>query len=80
MSIVHAPSLALPSRTIERGEEVRIRGERGVRFRFAGVSTNTETGATWIDCYEVFRGVGGVMRAFRLERLVPLPRRRMARR
>lgn len=80
MTIVHTPTLSLGTRVLERGEEVRIRGERGVRFRFVSLTTNAETGVTWVDVVEVFRGVGGVMRAFRLDRVIPLPRKRKARR
>jgi hypothetical protein len=62
--------------TISKGDLIKIRGEYGVRFRFDSVVTNLESGAEWIDCYEMFRGNAGALRSFRSERIKRIPKKR----
>lgn len=63
-------------RTIERGEIIKIAGEHGVRFRFLEHVINLENGAEWIDCFELRQGVASGWRAFRPDRIKPLPKTR----
>lgn len=62
--------------TIERGELIKVSGEYGVKFKFDSFVTNKLTGAQWVDCFEMFRGQVGVARAFRLDRIKRIPRKR----
>jgi hypothetical protein len=62
--------------TIEKGDLIKIVGEYGMRFKFVSVTTNTKTGATWVDCHEVHRGQTGAFRSFTLDRVKRIPKRR----
>lgn len=58
---------------VVRGEIFRVRKEHGTRFKFHSLVTNTETGSQWVDCFEMFRGATGSMRAFRIEEIKRIP-------
>lgn len=62
--------------TIERGDLIRIKDEWGMKFKFESITTNTETGAEWVDCFEVHKGQAGCFRAFSLDRVKRIPKRR----
>lgn len=66
--------------TLLPGDLFKVRGEYGTKFKFHSVVTNTETGAQWIDCFEVHRGKGGlqsgVQRSFKFDRIKRIPRKR----
>jgi len=63
-------------RTIERGEIIKIHGVWGSKFMFHDHVVRTDSGAEWIDCFELSGGQIGVWRSFRSERIKPMPRKR----
>jgi hypothetical protein len=70
------PELTIDNFTIERGELIKIKDEWGMRFKFDSLVTNTETGSQWVDCFEVHRGRTGCLRAFKIDRVKRIPKRR----
>lgn len=66
--------------TLKPGDLFKVKGEYGIKFKFHSVVTNKETGAQWIDCFEVHRGKGGlqsgVQRSFKFDRIKRIPRKR----
>lgn len=60
---------------ISKGDIIKIAGEYGTKFKFDSFVTNLETGATWIDCFEVFRSSASAWRSFRPERIKRIPQR-----
>jgi hypothetical protein len=74
------PEITVDNFVIEKGELIKIKDEWGMRFKFDSLVTNTETGAQWVDCYEVYRARTGCLRSFRLERVKRIPKRRGKRR
>jgi hypothetical protein len=74
------PEIEVDGFVIEKGELIKIKDEWGMRFKFDGLVTNTETGAQWVDCFEMYRGRPGVLRAFRLDRVKRIPKKRGKRR
>jgi hypothetical protein len=62
---------------IQNGDLIKIRGEYGLSFKFQNLTTNPNTGAQWIDCFEMFRGHAGVLRSFRSDRIKRIPKRRV---
>lgn len=73
------PEITVGNFVIEKGEIIKIQGEHGVRFKFDCLVTNKETGAQWIDCYEVHKMRTGVLRSFTADRVVRIPKRRKRR-
>ena len=69
------PEITVDGFVIEHGETIKIKDEWGMKFKFDCLVTNQETGAQWIDCYELYRGRTGCLRAFRLERVKRIPKR-----
>lgn len=62
--------------TIVKGEIIKIQGEYGGRFKFMALVTNTETGATWIDCLQMERGQFAGWRSFYVDRIKRIPKKR----
>jgi hypothetical protein len=72
---VRESSLLLDGFQINHGETIKIRGEFGAKFKFQYLVTNTDTGAQWIDCFEIIGGVASVFRSFKLDRIKRVPKR-----
>ena len=60
---------------IVRGDIIKIVGQYGLKFKFDSFVTNTDTGATWIDCFEVFRASSSAYRSFKPELVKRIPQR-----
>lgn len=69
------PEITIDGFVVERGEVIKIQDEWGMKFKFDSLVTNQETGAQWIDCFELWRGRTGCLRSFRLERVKRVPKR-----
>jgi len=74
------PEIEVDGFIIEKGEIIKVKDEWGMRFKFDSFVTNTETGAQWVDCYEVYKSRTGVLRSFKLDRIKRIPKRRGRRR
>lgn len=74
------PEITVDNFVIEKGELIKIKDEWGMRFKFDSLVTNTETGAQWVDCYEVHKMRTGCLRSFDLDRVKRIPKRRGKRR
>jgi hypothetical protein len=70
------PELTIDTFTIEKGEIIKVQDEWGMRFKFDSLVTNTETGAQWVDCFEVYKARTGVLRSFKIDRIKRIPKRR----
>lgn len=73
--LVTEPYMEVDGFPINEGDTIKVRGEYGVKFKFVGVTTNTRTGATWVDCFEIFRGKAQQFRAFKEDRIKRIPQR-----
>lgn len=62
--------------TISNGDLIKITGEHGMRFKFHSLTTNTDTGVTWVDCFEVHKRAAGCFRSFRVDRVKRIPTKR----
>jgi hypothetical protein len=60
---------------VNAGETIKIKGEYGSKFKVRGLTTNNETGASWVDCFEVIRGVPSAFRAFKIEKIKRVPQK-----
>lgn len=61
---------------IERGDVIKVKGQYGVKFKFDYFTTNSETGSQWVDCFELQRGQTAAFRAFKLEDVKRVPKKR----
>lgn len=61
---------------IVRGETIKVSGQYGLKFKFDYLTTNPDTGATWVDCFELQRGQTGCFRAFKIEDVRRIPKKR----
>jgi hypothetical protein len=59
-----------------RGDVIKIQGEWGSKFKFDSFVTNKISGAEWVDCFELIKGVPSVFRSFRIERVKRIPKKR----
>jgi uncharacterized protein YqgV (UPF0045/DUF77 family) len=60
---------------VVRGDTIKIVGQYGLKFRFDSLTTNIETGAVWVDCFELFRNSTSQFRAFKPELVKRIPQR-----
>ena len=72
--------------TLERGDMFKIRGknsfgvgEWGLMFKFNYLVTDTKSGNIYVECFEMYRGKAGVMRAFPVDRIKRIPKKRSKR-
>ena len=72
---VTEPYMEVGGFPIHAGEIIKVNGEWGSKFKFVGVTTNTLTGATWVDCFEIIGTVPSVFRSFKLDRVRRIPKR-----
>jgi hypothetical protein len=68
--------LQVGNRTILSGEVIKINGEHGAKFKFISLVTNKETGATWIDCFELDKNIVSAWRSFKTDRIKLMPIKR----
>ena len=64
------------TRTVLSGEVIKINGEHGAKFKFISLVTNKETGATWIDCFEMDKTLASAWRSFKPDRIKLIPIKR----
>lgn len=69
------PYMEVDGFAVNAGDIIKVKGEYGVKFKFVGITTNTKTGATWVDCFEIFRGRAQQFRAFKEDRIKRVPQR-----
>jgi hypothetical protein len=69
------PEFDLNGFLIKAGDLVKVSGEYGSKFKVRGLTTNTVTGAQWVDVFELFRGSPQQFRAFKLDRIKRIPQR-----
>lgn len=70
------PEITVGNFVIKKGDMIKIQDEWGMRFKFDSLVTNKETGAQWIDCFEVHKMRTGCLRSFKLDRVKRIPKRR----
>lgn len=68
-------SVVLGGFQINHGDFFKVRGEHGAKFKFTYFVTNVDTGAQWVDCFEVINGVASTYRSFKPERIKRIPNR-----
>jgi hypothetical protein len=78
---VTEPSMELNGFTINHGDTIKVHGQWGSKFKFIGVTTNTLTGSTWVDCFEIIGNVPSVFRSFKQDKIkrIPVKRKRAKR-
>ena len=74
-NFVTEPYMEVDGFPVNAGDTIKIKEEWGTRFKFVGVTTNTLTGASWVDCFELNRNIAGVFRSFSKERVKRVPKR-----
>jgi hypothetical protein len=68
--------LVLDGFEIRSGDLFKVRGEYGARFKFQFLVTNIETGAQWVDCFEVISGTPSIYRSFKTDKIKRIPIRK----
>jgi hypothetical protein len=68
-------SFVLNDFEINRGDIIKVKDEHGSRFKVDHYVTNTETGADWVDCFEIINKIPSVFRSFKVERVKRIPTR-----
>tara|TARA_B110000503_G_scaffold84020_1_gene128084 strand:+ start:24223 stop:24507 length:285 start_codon:yes stop_codon:yes gene_type:complete len=72
---VTEPYMEINGFPIQQGDIIKVHNEWGVKFKFVGITTNTLTGSTWVDCFEIFRGKAQQFRAFKEDRIKRIPQK-----
>jgi hypothetical protein len=72
-NFVTEPEMEINGFQIKQGDIIKVHGQYGSKFKFIGVTTNTLTGATWVDCFELINGMSSVFRSFKQEKIKRVP-------
>ena len=72
---VREESFILNEFKINRGDIIKVKNEHGGKFKVDYHVTNIETGATWVDCFEIINKVPSVFRSFKVDRIKRVPTR-----
>lgn len=72
-----SPEAEVEGFSIIKGDFIKIRGEYGLRFKFDSLTKNIDSGAEWVDCFEMHKGQVGAFRSFRIERIKRIPKKRV---
>ena len=70
------PIMPVEGGTIERGDIIKIKGERGSLFKFISLTQNNSNGLKWIDCIEYKKGLAKAIRSFDTSRVKRIPKRK----
>lgn len=70
---VTVPYMEIDGFPINAGDLIKVNGEYGSKFKFVGVTTNQRTGSSWVDCFEIIRGVSSMYRSFKQDRIKRIP-------
>lgn len=60
---------------VVKGDMIKIIGQYGQKFRFESLTTNAETGAVWVDCFEIMGKVASTYRSFHVQDVKRIPQR-----
>jgi len=74
--LIRSPEMIVDGFVVEQGDIIKVQDEWGMRFKFDNFVTDPETGAEWVDCYEVYKMRTGCLRSFKIERIKRIPKRR----
>jgi len=69
---IREKSMFIGKHEVVEGDTIKVTGKHGQTFRFASLTTNPKNGKTWVDCFELQRGVAGAFRAFYPEDIKPV--------
>jgi hypothetical protein len=69
------PSMICDGFEVVRGDIIKVSGQYGLKFKFDSVVTNKDTGAKWVDCFELYRGVSQCFRSFDLNQIKRIPQK-----
>jgi len=72
---VTEPYMEVDGFPVYEGDIIKVKGEYGVKFKFRGITTNTLTGSSWVDCFEIFRGKAQQFRSFTEDRIKRVPQK-----
>lgn len=60
---------------ISQGDLIKVKGIYGTKFKFYSLTTNSETGSQWVDCFEIVGNRPGPFRSFRPDLVKRIPQR-----
>lgn len=63
-------------KTVSKGDIIKVKGIWGTKFKFHQFVTNPKINVSWIDCFQLEKGVGCGMRSFYPERVKTVPKKR----
>lgn len=74
-NFVTVPYMEINGFSVNKGDIIKVSGEYGARFKFVGITSNTLTGSSWVDCFEIIGTVPSVFRSFKEDRVKRIPKR-----
>jgi hypothetical protein len=69
---IRQKSMFIGKHEVVEGDTIKVTGKHGQAFRFASLTTNPKTDKTWVDCFEIQKGIVGAYRAFYPEDIKPV--------
>lgn len=73
---VREDQMAVDNKTIVKGDLIKIKGVYGTEFKFLNLVTNPKNGVQWVDCIQMYKGLGCGFRSFYPDRVKPIIKRK----
>lgn len=70
------PEFLINGKQVVKGDIIKIANAHGRKFKVIGLTTNNNTGKSWVDCYELVKGVPAATCSFYPERVKPIKKRK----
>lgn len=67
--------ITVSGHVVEKGDLIKVRGQYGTTFKFQYLTTNPKNQKTWVDCFEMQKGLTGPSRSFNVEDVKPVVKR-----
>lgn len=73
---IREDEMTIDNKIIVKGDFIKIKGVYGTEFKFLNLVTNPENGVQWVDCIQMYKGLGCGFRSFYPERVKPIIKRK----
>ena len=73
---IREEQMTVDNKLIVKGDLIKIKGVYATEFRFIALVTNPANGVQWIDCIQLYKGLGCGFRSFYPDRVKPIIKRK----
>lgn len=73
---IREDTMTVDNKVVVKGDLIKIKGVYATEFKFLNLVTNPENGVQWVDCIQMYKGLGCGFRSFYPDRVKPIVKRK----